>query len=71
MSNVKSSAKPSIVLPLRATVRFVVLQLAPSTTETCVPVAGVAGRVTVNMPPVVSAITPCLSTNVVALVTLV
>ena len=55
-SNRKSSATPSIVEPFLATVKLLSAQLLPSVKTTTLPTVGLAGNVTVNAPPVVSAI---------------
>jgi hypothetical protein len=58
-SQTKSSAKPSIVLPLRATVKLLVSNVsAPSAIITRSPAAGEAGSVSVKEPPEVSATAP-------------
>ena len=50
------SAAPSIVDPFLPTVRLTEDQLAPSAITTLCPVDGVDGRVSVKVPPEVSAI---------------
>ena len=52
----RSFAIPAIVEPFLATVKLFVAKLAPSEITTMFPVAGLAGRVAVNEPPLVSQI---------------
>ena len=54
-----------MVEPLRPTVKLVVPHEPPSAIHTWLPEEGVAGKVTVNVPPVVSAIAPWLLVSVV------
>jgi hypothetical protein len=56
ISIVKSSDLFSIVLPFLAIIKLVCLQSPPSATLATIPFDGDAGKVNVNVPPVVSAI---------------
>ena len=54
MFRIKSSVCPSIVCPLRATVRLLLPHAPPSERTSIVPTTGLPGNVTVNVPPDIS-----------------